>query len=136
MLNESIKPHLHTEVPVNDDSSRLNDNINLRKMLPRLPFCILLDPLYATDSCLALLKQLKMGYAIIQKKTVLKTVNEDCESLKPFIEPVNHTKVNGRFNVSQKIHVFNDVVYKGYHLNVIHLMKSNKSGLQNNLLKF
>lgn len=96
----------------------LND---LREMFPRMPFCILLDALYATDPCLILLKRLKMGYAIVQKKTVLKTVNEDCEGLKPLIEPLNRIKVNGRFEVAQKIQFFNDVIYKGHHLNIIHL---------------
>ena len=96
----------------------LND---LHKMFPRLSFCILLDALYATDPCLTLLKRLKMGYAIVQKKTVLTTVENDCEGLKSLIEPVNRIKIDGHFNVTQKIYFFNEVIYKRHHLNIIHL---------------
>ena len=101
----------------------LND---LRKMFPRLNFCILLDALYANDPCLTLLKQLRMGYAILQKKSVLKTVNEDCEGLKSLIKPVNIIKINKHFKVKQKIHFFNEVAYKGHDLNIIHLDEKTK----------
>ena len=94
---------------------------DLRELFPRMPFCILLDALYATDPCLTLLKQLNMGYSIVQKKTVLTTVGADCEGLKALIEPVNHITVAEHFDVDQKIYFFNDVVYKGHDLSIIHL---------------
>lgn len=93
----------------------------LRKQFPRLKFCLHLDALYATDPVLQLLKELKMGYSIVRKAKVIKTVGEDCNGLKQFSEPVNVDKENKRFQVHQKIHFFNEVAYREHSLNIIQI---------------
>ena len=93
----------------------------LRKYFPRLKFSIHLDALYATEPMLHLLKELKMGYSIVRKAKVLKTVGEDCDGLQQYVVPVNVDKDTRRFNVHQKIHFFNQVAYRGHSLSVIRL---------------
>lgn len=93
----------------------------LRKYFPRLKFCIYLDALYATDPVLKLLKELKMGYSIVKKAKVLKTVGEDCNGLKQYSSQVEVDKENKRFCIHQKIHFFNEVSYRGHSLSVIQM---------------
>lgn len=93
----------------------------LRHQFPRLPFCIHLDSLYATEPNLTLLKELKMGYSIVKKTTVLKTVGEDCEGLKLFSKPVEVDTEDKHFKIKQTIHFFNDVVYRQHNLSIIQL---------------
>jgi hypothetical protein len=93
----------------------------LRHQFPRLQFCIHLDALYATDPNLTLLKELKMGYSIVRKAKVLKTVGEDCRGLKKFTEPVKVNIENRRFKIKQTIHFFNDVAYRQHNLSIMQL---------------
>lgn len=92
---------------------------DLRQYFPRLKMCIHLDALYATDPILTLLRELRMGYSIVRKIKVLKTVGEDCEGLKAISRPLTITKDTKRFKVSQSIYFFNDVLFRGHHLHVI-----------------
>jgi len=41
-----------------------------------------------------------MGYSIVRKAKVLKTVGEDCEGLKQFSKPVEVEAENRRFKIS------------------------------------
>jgi hypothetical protein len=93
----------------------------LRRQFPRLSFCIHLDSLYATDPNLTLLEDLNMGYSIVRKAKVLKTVGEDCEGLKQFSKPVEVEAENRRFKVSQTIYFFNDIAYRQHSLSIIQL---------------
>jgi hypothetical protein len=91
----------------------------LRKEFPRLRFCIHLDALFATDPTLTLLKELKMGFSIVKKAKVLKTVGSDCSGLKQFSQPVEVNVENTRFKIQQTIHFFNDVSYREHDLHII-----------------
>jgi hypothetical protein len=91
----------------------------LRHQFPRLKFCIHLDALYATDPALKLLKELKMGFSIVRKTKVLKTVGEDCEGLKQFSSPLQIDKEDHRFQIHQTSHFFNRVAYRWHSLNII-----------------
>lgn len=91
----------------------------LRRQFPRLHFCIHLDALYATDPCLKLLKELKMGYSIVRKAKVLKTVGEDCQGLKKFLAPIQVVKEGKCFKVQQTLCFFNDVAYREHKLSII-----------------
>lgn len=93
----------------------------LRRQFPRLPFCIHLDALYATDQNLTLLEKLAMGYSIVRKVTVLTTVGEDCEGLKAFSQPLQITTENTRFKIQQTIRFFNDISYREHNLSIIQL---------------
>jgi hypothetical protein len=93
----------------------------LRRQFPRLPFCIHLDALYATDPVLNILEELKMGYSIVRKVKVLKTVGEDCKGLRNFSSPIQKTTEDKRFKIQQSIHFFNDVKYKEHNLSIIQL---------------
>jgi hypothetical protein len=93
----------------------------LRCQFPRLPLCIHLDSLYATDPTLTLLEKLSMGYSIVRKTKVLKTVGEDCEGLKPLNKPLEVESENGRFKIRQTIYFFNDIMYRQHNLSVIQL---------------
>ncbi len=93
----------------------------LRHHFPRLNICVLLDALYATNSVFSLLKELKMGYSIVRKVKMIKTVGEDCEGLKSLTPPLQINKENKRFNVQQTIYFFNDVAYRQHKLSIIQL---------------
>lgn len=93
----------------------------LRCQFPRLPFCIHLDSLYATDPTLTLLEELHLGYSIVKKTKVLKTVEEDCGGLKPFSEPLKVESEDKRFKIRQIIYFFNDIVYRQHNLSIIQL---------------
>jgi hypothetical protein len=93
----------------------------LRRQFPRLPFCIHLDALYATDQNLTLLEKLGMGFSIVRKATVLKSVGEDCEGLKALSQPLQITTENTRFKIQRIIHFFNDISYREHNLNIIQL---------------
>jgi hypothetical protein len=93
----------------------------LRRQFPHLRFRIHLDALYATDPNLTLLKELKMGFCIVKKAKVLKTVGENCKGLRVLSEPVNVNVENKRFNIHQTIHFFNDVAYRDHKLSIIEL---------------
>jgi hypothetical protein len=107
----------------------------LRTYFPRLKFVILLDALYATDPILSLLKELNLGFSIVKKAKVLKTVGEDCEGLKAFSDPLKLTTENKRFKIQQTIHIFNDVAYKGHKLNVIQLDEEAKKKVSKRFAK-
>ena len=94
----------------------------LRQQFPRLRLCIYLDALYATDPCLSFLKELKMGYSIVKKIKVLKTVGADCRGLKLLqasTQVMTIEKEDKRFNIQQKIAFFNDVGYRKHALSII-----------------
>jgi hypothetical protein len=93
----------------------------LRRQFPRLHLYILLDALYATDPILTLLNELKMGYSIVRKVKVLKTVGQDCEGLKVFSKPVKVIEDTARFTIRQTIYFFNDVAYRDHKLSIIQL---------------
>ena len=96
----------------------------LRQQFPRLRLCIHMDALHATDPTLSLLKELKMGYSIVKKTKVLKTVGADCEGLKKIqatFQEVNIKKEDKRFDIQQKICFFNDVGYRDHGLSIIQL---------------
>ena len=96
----------------------------LRRQFPRLRLCIHMDALHATDPNLSLLKELKMGYSIVRKAKVLKTVGADCEGLKKIqatFQEVNIKKEHDRFDIQQKICFFNDVEYRDHSLSIIQL---------------
>lgn len=93
----------------------------LRHQFPRLPFCIHLDALYATDPNLTLLKELGMGYSIVKKVKVLKTVGEDCRGLQTLSEPLQLDVESKRFNIHQTIRFFNDIPYRQHSLSIIQL---------------
>ena len=96
----------------------------LRQQFPRLRMCVHLDALYATNPCLNLLQDLKMGYSIVKKVKVLKTVGADCAGLKKLqtvAQEVIVEKEDKRFNVQQKINFFNDVEYRKHKLSIIQL---------------
>jgi len=93
----------------------------LRRQFPRLPFCIHLDALYATDQNLTLLEKLAMGYSIVRKATVLTTVGEDCEGLKALSQPLQVATEDARFKIQQTIHYFNDISYREHALSIIQL---------------
>ncbi|MDR3623738.1 MAG: hypothetical protein P4L16_01195, partial [Chlamydiales bacterium] len=96
----------------------------LRHQFPRLRLCIHLDALYATDPNFILLKELKMGYSMVRKAKVLKSVGSDCEGLKMFSQPLKIKAENKRFKIQQVIHFFNDVAYRGHKLSIISLNES------------
>src|SRR4029078_5961248 len=65
-----------------------------------------------------------MGYSIVKKVKVLKTVGADCEGLKrlqAFAQEVIIEKEDKRFNIQQKICFFNDMEYREHGLNIIQL---------------
>jgi nicotinic acid phosphoribosyltransferase len=62
-----------------------------------------------------------MGYSIVRKIKVLKTVGDDCKGLKKYSKPIKIFKENKRFNVTQTIAYFNDVQYRGHALSIIQL---------------
>jgi hypothetical protein len=99
----------------------------LRQQFPRLRLCIHMDALHATGPNLSLLKELKMGYSIVRKAKVLKTVGTDCEGLKKIqstFQKVNIKKEDKRFNIQQEIYFFNDVQYREHSLSIIQLNES------------
>jgi hypothetical protein len=98
----------------------------LRRQFPHLRLCIHLDALYATDPNFSLLKELKMGYSIVRKVKVLKTIGEDCRGLKSLSLPLKASKENTRFKIRQNIHFFNDVTYRGHNLHIITLEEEAK----------
>jgi hypothetical protein len=96
----------------------------LRRQFPRLRLCIHMDSLHATDSNLTLLKELKMGYSIVRKAKVLKTVGADCKGLKKIqtrFQEVMIKKEDRRFDIQQKICFFNDIEYRDHRLSIIQL---------------
>lgn len=93
----------------------------LKSLFPRLRICIHLDALYATDSILSLLEELKMGYSIVRKRKVLKTVGEDCEGLKRCSDPIEVERESRRFKIHQTIYFFNDIPYRSHKLSLIQL---------------
>ncbi len=96
----------------------------LRHQFPHLKICLYLDALYATDPCLKLLKELKMGYSIVKKIKILKTIGQDCEGLKKLqatTQEVLVKKENKRFNIQQSISFFNDVEFREHNLSIIQL---------------
>lgn len=93
----------------------------LRRQFPHLTLVIYLDALYATDPVLSLLTELKLGYSIVKKAKVLKTVGEDCEGLKMFSHPLKISTKDTRFKIQQTIQFFNDVPYRGHNLHIIQL---------------
>lgn len=96
----------------------------LRRQFPRLRLCIHMDALQATDPNLSLLKELKMGYSIVRKAKVLKTVGADCEGLKKIesaFQEVTVNKEDKRFDIHQKICFFNEVQYRDHNLSIIQL---------------
>lgn len=96
----------------------------LRRQFPRLQICLHLDALYATDPCLKLLSELKMGYSIVKKIKVLKTVGADCKGLKRLqgvAQELIIKKEDKRFKIQQNIHFFNDVEYREHGLSVVQL---------------
>src|SRR5262249_13159593 len=80
-----------------------------------------LDALYATDPNLTLLEELDMGYSIVRKAKVLKTIGEDCDGLKRLSKPLEVRGENKRFTVRQTIHFFNDIAYRQHNLSIIQL---------------
>ena len=78
-----------------------------------------MDALYATNPVLKLLKELKMGFSIVRKAKVLKTVGEDCNGLKQYNTPIQIDKNGKRFNIHQTIHFFSKVAYREHSLNII-----------------
>jgi hypothetical protein len=78
----------------------------IRERFPRLRLCIHLDSLYATDPILTLLNELRLGYSIVRKAKVLKTVGEDCEGLKKLSSPITSTTENSRFMINRTVHFF------------------------------
>jgi len=107
----------------------------LRRQFPRLNMCIHLDALYATDQTFTLLEELHMGYSIVKKVKVLKTVGEDCQGLKTFSHPLKVVKENARFKIQQTIHFFNDVAYKGHNLHIIQLEENAEKKLTKRFAK-
>jgi hypothetical protein len=93
----------------------------LRELFPRLNIFLLLDSLYATEPNFTLLEDLKMGYSIVKKTTVLTTVGSDCNGLKLLSNPVFRSSSKKHFDINQTIYIFNDVAYRGHNLNVIQL---------------
>ncbi len=93
----------------------------LRRQFPRLQLIIYLDSLYATDPVLSLLEELELGYCIVKKAKVLKTVGEDCEGLKKLSRPLKVSQETKRFTIQQTIHFFNDVAYRNHKLHIIQL---------------
>lgn len=84
----------------------------------------LLDALYATNSNFSLLEELNMGYSIVRKAKVLKTVGADCEGLKKtkeFPQKINIKKESKRFNIQQEIYFFNNIPYREHSLSIIQL---------------
>jgi len=96
----------------------------LKRLFPRLRMCIHLDALYATDANFTLLQELNMGYSIVRKAKVLKTVGEDCEGLEKFCPSVENHIEAGRFKIHQTIHFFNDIAYRGHKLSLVKLDES------------
>lgn len=96
----------------------------LRKHFPRLKLCVHLDSLYATDSIISLLEELKMGYSIVRKATVLKTVGEDCAGLKLLSKPLNAFAENKRFKFQQTMYFFNEIAYKNHKLNILQFQEN------------
>jgi hypothetical protein len=93
----------------------------LRRYFPRLHLVIYLDALYATNPVLNLLEELRLGYSIVKKIKVLKTVGEDCGGLKALSLPLQAFIENERFKIHQLIYFFNDVAYRGHKLHIIQL---------------
>ncbi|MCA9507511.1 MAG: hypothetical protein KC505_03695 [Myxococcales bacterium] len=93
----------------------------LKHYFPRLPMCIHLDALYATDANFTLLEELGFGYSIVRKAKVLKTVGEDCKGLRSLCKPVQIDREHERFKIHQVIHFFNDIPYRQHKLSIIEL---------------
>jgi hypothetical protein len=93
----------------------------LRHQFPRLRLCAHLDALYATDPNLTLLKELGMGYSIVRKAKVLKTVGEDCQGLKMLSKPLRVDTENVHCKIHQTIHFFNDIAFRKHNLSIIQL---------------
>jgi hypothetical protein len=93
----------------------------LRKLFPRLKMHLLLDSLYATDPVFTLLNELHIGYSIVKKLKVLKSVGSDCEGLKILSEPIPSISEGHRFNIHQIFRIFNDIPYKEHKLSIIQL---------------
>lgn len=93
----------------------------LRAYFPKLKFKILLDALYANDSMFSLLQSLRLGFSIVRKKNVLKTVGQDLEGLSQLVDHLYHQSSSKRFVTHQTFQFYNAVSYKSHRLNIIDL---------------
>lgn len=98
----------------------------LKRQFPRLRMCIHLDALYPTDANFTLLEELGMGYSIVRKAKVLKTVGEDCKGLRVFCKPVQVDTEDRCFKIHQSIRFFNDLSYREHNLSIIELDETAK----------
>jgi hypothetical protein len=62
-----------------------------------------------------------MGYSIVKKLKVLKSVGNDCEGLKILSKPITNIAENQRFRIHQTIQIFNDIPYRSHKLSVLQL---------------
>lgn len=107
----------------------------LKYQFPYLRFCIHLDSLYPTDNNFSLLEELKMGYSIVRKAKVLKTVGEDCDGLLKFSHPTQIAKEAKRFKIKQSYRFFNNVAYRGHSLSIIRLEEHTEKKLSKRFAK-
>ncbi|MFI5344673.1 MAG: hypothetical protein ACHQUC_10700 [Chlamydiales bacterium] len=98
----------------------------LRRQFPHLRMCIHLDALYATDANFTLLEELGIGYSIVRKAKVLKTVGEDCKGLERLCKPIQVDVEDERFKIRQTIRFFNNIPYKKHDLSLITLEETAK----------
>lgn len=77
-----------------------------------------------------------MGFSIVKKIQVLKTVGSDCRGLKRFSQPVEVNRENTRFKMQQTIHFFNDVPYRQHNLHIIQVDENAEKKRANALQKF
>lgn len=66
-----------------------------------------------------MLKELRLGYSIVRKAKVLKTIGQDCEGLKTICTPVKESITEGRFKINRTLYFFNDITYRGHDLHII-----------------
>lgn len=93
----------------------------LKHQFPHLKMCVHLDSLYATNANFSLLEELGIGYSIVRKAKVLKTVGEDCKGLESLCRPIEVNIENGHFKTHQTINFFNNIPFRDHNLSVIKL---------------
>lgn len=84
----------------------------LKKRFPRLPFCLLLDGLFAGGPTFSICDEYLWKYIIVLQENDLPSVNEEFKSLLA-LAPENHLRLRtgGQREIQQDFHWINDIAY-------------------------